>query len=187
MINGAYLKQLRRDRRLTLASLSEQINCTASYLSQIERGLKEPSLTMLRKLSDCLNEPIFSFLSPDAAPVSPQSSTSYSIVRANSRRVVEIPELTLKSETITAAAGRNGARPMHGVIYTMTSGTFSSEGLIKHTFDECTFVLSGEITVFFDEKAETIKQGDCIYIDAFTNHNFQSCGVDDAVMLVFNN
>lgn len=58
MINGEYVKAIRKKKNITRSALSADIGCTASYLSQIERGLREPSLPMLRKLSEALNIPM---------------------------------------------------------------------------------------------------------------------------------
>lgn len=48
---GELLQQIRADRGLSLASVGEEVGCSANYLSEIERGLKVPSDVLLRKLS----------------------------------------------------------------------------------------------------------------------------------------
>lgn len=185
MINGARLKQLRLKNGYTLTRLSEEIGCTASFLSQIERGLKEPSLAMLRKLSNSLGEPIYYFLS-SAEDASPESSALYSIVRAKERPPITIPSLSIKTEAITATADRSGGS-MRGVIYRMTPGSYASEGLISHKFDECTYVLSGQIEVCLEGGTELLETGDCIYIRELTTHNFRNRGDSEAVLLAFSN
>ena len=69
MINGSYLRKLRKSHNYTLIEFSQEIGCTASFLSQLERGQKEPSLTTLRKLSEVLGVPIASFFLPEEEPV----------------------------------------------------------------------------------------------------------------------
>ena len=186
MINGMRLKKLRLDKGYTLAKLSQEIGCTASFLSQIERGLKEPSLVMLRKLSDCLSEPIFSLLAAESSADNAYVN-DYSIVRAHERKQLTIPDLPVKSEAITISARQNEKRQMRGIIYRMAPGVFSSEGLISHKFDECAYVFSGEIEIYFENKIEILKQGDCIYINELTRHNFKNISQDEAVLIVFNN
>ena len=61
MINGSYLRQLRLSRNCTLKQASAAAGCTASFISQVERGLKEPSLSTLRNLADFFGVSLVSF------------------------------------------------------------------------------------------------------------------------------
>jgi len=51
---GANLRRLRRDRRLSLAGMSELTGISSSMLGQIERGESSPTLATLQKLSEGL-------------------------------------------------------------------------------------------------------------------------------------
>lgn len=182
MINGEYLKAIRKERGITLAVLSGEINCTASYLSQIERGLKEPSLPMLRKLSETLNIPMVSLLSPTGAVQPSEGNTSYHVTYSDQRDVLVLPQLEVKSEIFTPS---NNKCSMRGALYTTPPGKYSSEGMISHTYDECMFVFSGQATVFVENEAVSLKSGDSIYVYAATKHNIYNCGQDDLVTLAF--
>ena len=76
MVNSSYLKSIRKAKNINLSTLSADIGCTASYLSQIERGLKQPSLSVLRKLSEALNIPMVSLLAPENPEQSPSQDRS---------------------------------------------------------------------------------------------------------------
>lgn len=182
MINGEYLKAIRKERGITLAVLSRETGCTASYLSQIERRLKEPSLPMLRKLSETLNIPMVSLLSSVNDNQQPSKNSFFQVTLAGQRNVVILPELETKSEIFTPI---NSSCSMKGTIYTTPPGKYSSEGMINHTYDECIFVLSGQTTVFIESEAVSLKGGDSIYIYAAAKHNFYNCGQDDLVILAF--
>ena len=52
---GKRLRALRDDRELTLAQLGQQVGLSASYLSQIERGVTMPSLSRLTTLAKALD------------------------------------------------------------------------------------------------------------------------------------
>lgn len=58
MTVGSTLKLLRTASNLTQRSLAEDLNVTANYLSLIENGRKEPSLTFLKKFSKRLEAPL---------------------------------------------------------------------------------------------------------------------------------
>jgi len=62
MTIGSTLKLLRTASNLTQISLAKDLNVTANYLSLIENGRKEPSLTFLKRFSKKLDAPLGYFL-----------------------------------------------------------------------------------------------------------------------------
>ena len=52
---GDRLRQVRRDRRLTLGQLSDLASLSISFLSDLERGRASPSLQSVLKLADALD------------------------------------------------------------------------------------------------------------------------------------
>lgn len=53
--NGNKIRELREERGYSLAELSKKANISVSYLSEIERNTKKPSLKTIEKLSQALN------------------------------------------------------------------------------------------------------------------------------------
>jgi transcriptional regulator with XRE-family HTH domain len=52
---GAYIRAQRQMADLSLRQLSAQSKVSNAYLSQIERGLHQPSMSVLRAIADALN------------------------------------------------------------------------------------------------------------------------------------
>jgi transcriptional regulator with XRE-family HTH domain len=52
---GAFIHSQRKQAQLTLRELSERTNVSNPYLSQIERGLHEPSVRVLKAIAIALN------------------------------------------------------------------------------------------------------------------------------------
>ena len=52
---GAYLRSQRQLAQLTLRQLAELSSISNPYLSQIERGLHQPSVAVIRSIADALN------------------------------------------------------------------------------------------------------------------------------------
>ena len=52
---GSYLRAQRQLARLSLRQLAELTRISNPYLSQIERGLHQPSVTVIRSLADALH------------------------------------------------------------------------------------------------------------------------------------
>jgi len=59
---GALLRAQRRAADLTLRDLSERTKVSNAYLSQLERGLHEPSLRVMRQLAEALGIPLETLL-----------------------------------------------------------------------------------------------------------------------------
>jgi transcriptional regulator with XRE-family HTH domain len=59
---GALLRAQRRAADLSLRELSERTNVSNAYLSQLERGLHEPSLGVLTAIASALGVPLGSLL-----------------------------------------------------------------------------------------------------------------------------
>ena len=61
---GRRIRYYRGMRKVTQEQLAFEIQSSAAYLSNIERGIKKPSLEKLLQLSNALDVPIEAFLSP---------------------------------------------------------------------------------------------------------------------------
>jgi transcriptional regulator with XRE-family HTH domain len=86
---GAYLRSQRQLAQLTLRQLAELSSISNPYLSQIERGLHQPSVAVIRSIADALNLSADALLAqvagldetePAAAPV-----TTEAAIRADGR------------------------------------------------------------------------------------------------------
>lgn len=56
------LKTIRQYHRLSQSELAEQINISRSYLNEIERNRKEPSLEVLKKYAERFEVPLSSLM-----------------------------------------------------------------------------------------------------------------------------
>src|ERR1035437_7138098 len=73
LIFGLKLKQLRQDKNLSLAELSEKSGLSISYLNEVEKGKKYPKADKIAELSHALDIPYDKLvsikLSKNLAPV----------------------------------------------------------------------------------------------------------------------
>ena len=84
---GAFIKQQRQRAGLSLRQLAELTSLSNPYLSQVERGLHQPSVRVLKAISDALNVSAETLLaeaglidamagsSKDASPAAPAAPT----------------------------------------------------------------------------------------------------------------
>lgn len=86
---GAYIRQQRELAQLSLRELSKMSEVSNAYLSQIERGLHEPSLRVMKAVATALSMPLEDLLArsegePDDAPSAPKVDVEAAI-RAETR------------------------------------------------------------------------------------------------------
>jgi transcriptional regulator with XRE-family HTH domain len=55
---GATIKDLRTKSGIKQFELAEKCNISTTYMSQIESNTKEPNMSVLKQISDCLNVPL---------------------------------------------------------------------------------------------------------------------------------
>jgi transcriptional regulator with XRE-family HTH domain len=90
---GAFIRDKRKLSNLSLRQLAERTKLSNPYLSQIERGLHQPSVRVIRLISDALNVSAESLLAhagllhhKDAADEAPGQNTSVeAAIQAESR------------------------------------------------------------------------------------------------------
>jgi transcriptional regulator with XRE-family HTH domain len=88
---GAFLRAQRQMADLSLRELGALTNLSNAYLSQIERGLHEPSVRVLRSLAEALGVPPETLLAKaglldedqQAAPESPPAADAEEAIRAD--------------------------------------------------------------------------------------------------------
>jgi transcriptional regulator with XRE-family HTH domain len=100
---GAYLRAQRKLADLSLRQLAEMAQVSNAYLSQIERGLHQPSVKVLRSIADALKLPGESLLVEagliDVASGPPVTGTEAAIMAD--------PELTAQDKAVLVALYRN--------------------------------------------------------------------------------
>ncbi|MGB9812902.1 MAG: helix-turn-helix domain-containing protein [Thermovenabulum sp.] len=69
-MEGSLIRQLRKNRKISLKELAEKTGLSVSYLSEIETGKKQPSLEVIQKLADALNVSKEAFFQKDNDDVS---------------------------------------------------------------------------------------------------------------------
>ena len=91
---GAFIRSTRKNANLSLRQLAEMTRLSNPYLSQIERGLHQPSVRVIRLISEALNVSAETLLiqagllhSADAAgpPAGPPGSTAEAAIQADER------------------------------------------------------------------------------------------------------
>ncbi|MFK4565534.1 helix-turn-helix domain-containing protein [Enterococcus sp. UD-01] len=178
------IKQLRKEKKITLTELGEKTGYSASFLSQIERGANRPSLEALRKIAEVLGVTVAALLASEAPQVIQDQETTtlgYKVIR-NSSGSIYNPWQTNSTYYDTLFN-----LPVHtnnmviSKIY-IDAQSSSSGKKIAHNLCEINYVLKGQATVELKDETLTLYEGDAIFLEAFTQHNVVN-NTDDELML----
>ncbi|MDQ0201309.1 helix-turn-helix domain-containing protein [Neobacillus ginsengisoli] len=167
---GKKVEKYRKAKGLSSRELAKLAEITPSMLSQIERGLANPSIQTLKVLAKTLNVPTFSFLLEETI-------TKDLIVRSSKRKKMIIDNLSY--ELLSPDFTGNLAT----AIMKVPSNTSSSENLLEHRGEEVAFILEGKIKLYLGEEEYLLEAGDSVKIPANLKHKWENNFSHNAVVL----
>jgi transcriptional regulator with XRE-family HTH domain len=157
---GTRLRELRDGRGLTLRELSAETGLSATLLSQIERGVTEPSLKSLRMLANVFGESVAKLFDDD-------TSLTVHVSKAGERSRIMSPKGQVQYERMGPSNGQ--LEVLRGVL---RQGEASSEEQWGHPSVECAYVMRGTLTVSVGRTTYTVAEGDAITIDSRQPHRY---------------
>jgi transcriptional regulator with XRE-family HTH domain len=169
---GQRMREVRRKKKMTLRDAAVAAGVSESFLSQVERGLANPSVASLRRIADAMREPVASFFVGE-----PQSGM---LVRAGERRRLVHPTGTLEDYLLTPAT----ARSLQIIYCVVGPGEGSGPEPYSHVADEeCVVVLSGQLEVGLRTEKYALGSGDALLFDPKEPHSFHNPGTEQATTL----
>lgn len=168
------IKTIRKEQEITLAELGDKTGYSASFLSQIERGVNRPSLEALRKIGEALGVNAAALLANEAPSV-----TSASMPTVNGYKIIRNSEETIYNPWQTNSTYYHTLfnLPVHtdnmivSNIYIDAQASASGKK-IAHNLCEINYILKGQATIELESENLILNEGDAIYLEAFTKHNF---------------
>jgi transcriptional regulator with XRE-family HTH domain len=166
---SARLRAVRRERGVTLEALAGKTGITKGFLSQVERGMKAPSISTLMRIAQVLGVTVAELFEDSPK----KKAARYSLVRASERQRYA-REGSVYGYQYEALAFRKGSKKMEPFI--VFPPLRMPHDLFRHDGDEMMLVLSGRIQVELAGELLDLKPGDCVYFDAATPHRSRSVG-----------
>lgn len=172
---GKNLKKMRKHRGLTIDELSCQSDVSKSMISEIERGIRNPSITIIWKLANSLKKPLNYFLKEnnmnkpmiykmgDKQGVVERGYTFHPLMDFDEDKKFEIYFNEYLPESVTESS-------------------YHFEGV-----EEYVLVTRGDLTVNIDQEEFTIKEGEVLHFSADKPHNYlnKSEEITKAFVLIF--
>jgi transcriptional regulator with XRE-family HTH domain len=175
------IKELRKQKKITLQQLADLTGLTKGYLSKIERAKKAPPYSTLNKIAMALNVDAASLLGDS---FNQSHDKRISLTRKHKRKRIEqlgsIADGSLYGYRYEALAHDKHGKNMEPYII---EPAFEDEVLFQHEGEEFMFVLEGKHEFIYDGEAYVMEKGDSVYFDAAVPHTGKSLGKKKAKLL----
>ena len=176
---GPRLRLVREERRLSVRELARRIGCSASLISQIERGVSVPSVGVLYSLATELDSSLDYLLfgadqgsrasvSGAAAPVVSRASSEI-VQRAGGRDIIDLAS-GVRWERLTP--GADARTDFLEVVYSAGGHSTDERRPLRHDGREYGLVLSGTLQANVGFESYELGPGDSIAFDSSTPHEY---------------
>jgi transcriptional regulator with XRE-family HTH domain len=175
------IKELRKQKKITLQQLANLTGLTKGYLSKIERAKKAPPYSTLNKIALALNVDAASLLGHN---FNRSQEKRISFTKKHERkRIVQLGSIadgSLYGYGYEALAYDKHGKNMEPYII---EPAFEDEAVFQHEGEEFMFVLEGKHEFIYDGETYIMEEGDSVYFDAAVPHTGRSLGKKKAKLL----
>ena len=164
---GARLRELRKDRLLSIQQLADRVGLSIGMISQIERGLSTPSLRSLRLLAEALDVPVSWFFASSKG-----YSASRHIVRRAQRRRLRVPDVGVVQELLSP----DTASAIEIYEVSLEPGGSSGPDSYSHEGEKAGLVVAGEMQLLIGNEIHLLQCGDSFHFPSTQPHRFANPG-----------
>jgi len=160
---GNKLKELRKQRNITIKELSSMTGLSIGFISNLERNQNSPSISNLQLICQALEINIVNILDP-------ATEKSTIVTRKNDRNKMFTKEISpINYELIVPAHSE-----LNGICIIIEANSEFSKISWGHNTDEVGLITKGSMEIHLDENIFLLSEGDSIYIPKNTPHNYRN-------------
>jgi transcriptional regulator with XRE-family HTH domain len=163
----ARVKKFRKERGLTVRQLAQRAGCTHSYISQIEKGMTAPSLSMVGKLAAALGINVV-----DLFNEFPNGHDADYYLAKNERKTINYPDGKVSSQLLVSRITTRKMEPLVSAIQPGGSSDEAEKMVHPSGTEEFVLVLKGEIEFKVNGKEMCLKEGDTLSFDGTLPHSW---------------
>jgi transcriptional regulator with XRE-family HTH domain len=171
------LKRIRGRMGMTVEDLSKRAGVSAGVISQLERGMGNPSLLTLSRLAHGLSVELSQILDL-------QNGDSTPLVTRDQRKKLEpidkeSDEAGLRRELITPSLSTS----LQLIETRMPVGFSNEQRPFRRLGTECVLVVSGDVRIHHGEESHNLSAGDALTYDCTKTHWWENTGNTEAIVL----
>ncbi|WP_373599352.1 helix-turn-helix domain-containing protein [Paraclostridium bifermentans] len=161
---GEKISHIRKQKSLSIRDLAKLADVTPSLLSQLERGLSNPSLNTIKAISKALDVPLFTFFIDEV-------DNKELIVRKDNRKKVIFPK---NNDIVFEVLSPESANSVEFAIVNLVKNSTISNELMSHKSIELAYVLEGKVKIYIENDEFILESGDSVTIPPGTNHRWEN-------------
>lgn len=173
LFHGSRLRELRKNKNISIAELSKLSDVSTGLISQIEREMVIPSVVSIWRLAQALDTNINYFFDEDDVD-------DKVIIRRNDHRTVILHSNSSYYKLLSPASPE---RLLDMTEITLKSGCAYEQNPLTHDGEECGYVLKGELVVLLGGKEYVLEKGDSIYFNSTVPHKYINRGDEDCISI----
>lgn len=170
---GNKIRELRAKAGLSIKDLAAMAEVSTGMISQIERNLVAPSVTVMYRIAKALSVSVGYFF--DEEPIARVSP----VVRKNERKRLVIDG----SSAIYELLSPNSHQDIEFLYIVLKAGEISNSELISHEGEECGFVLKGHLLVKVGTDEYYLGEGDAISFKSTIPHRYINIGDRESISI----
>lgn len=162
---GRTIREQRRRQGLSIRETAEMAGVTPSHLSQIERGVTNPSLAVLRKVATALSLPLTTFFDDTFGG-------ERLVVRHDRRPKLQLPDAKVVYELLSPRM----LRQVEFCKVVIEPGGETVAEPMSHGGEETALVEEGLVELFIEGEVLVLEDGDSVYIPPHAKHRWVNIG-----------
>ena len=170
---GGRMRALRRERGWTLEDLAERTGLSRAYLSRLEGGERQPSLSVLSEVAHAYGISFSSLFAPE-----PETKNGVT-VRGRDARIQRGRGLLYTR--LSASDWAFNLQPMRVVV---PAERGEGEDLYRHEGEQWVYVLSGRLRLELSGEEFVLEPGDAAHFDADQPHKLTALDGQDAEIIL---
>ena len=177
------LRDVRIAKGYTVSELAAKSSVSAGMISQIERGISNPSVKTLERLRVALDIALTDFFSDKKAPAEERSGMPHEdnfVRRREARPKFAVRASGLLKELLTP----EGEHELQFMLIHFEPGA-SSMDVLMGAGEKAGMVLSGELQLTVGDLVSSIREGDSFQFNSAFAHRVQNLGPDAAKVIWF--
>lgn len=164
---GVRVKDLRKERGLTLDELAGRAGVSRAMISKLERGEKNPTLVIAARLAEGLGVSL-------SRLAGVEERREVVLVPKERRMVLRDPETGFERQSLSPTFAGRGVEFLRNVVPEgSTSGDFPAH---RKGVEEHVVVEKGELKATLGGEEYVLREGDALYFEADVPHRFDNAG-----------
>lgn len=175
---GERIREIRHERGMTAKELAEKSNVTQGYISQIERDIINPSMSVLSRISVALGVPLVALLAQ-------KEQSTVNVIKKDKRTKIKFADVNLEYAFLTPyGRDKSSEAQMEVVEYRLAPKSWGSTDMMFHPeCAECSFVLEGTLEYHVRDEVFTVNAGDCLYLPPAMPHQLYNPGDVEVIVI----